>query len=131
MTHCEIAAVHLLSTAWKNVKQQTIVNCYRKAGFQIQTVELQNAVTDDDLRIPTCITQTDFDHYMNHDSATPCQKLYSQSENNLPTQQKIVTMRRIPTANDSYTCLQMSARPTTSFRKQEKTRHRLLQLLHT
>ena len=73
-------AVHLLSTAWKNVKQQTIVNCYRKAGFQIPTVESQNAVTDDDLVIPTIIPQIDFDRYVNHYSDTPCHGLLTDEE---------------------------------------------------
>ena len=72
--------VHLLSTAWKNVKQQTMVNCYRKAGFQIPTVERQNAVTDDDLVIPTIIPQNDFDRYVNHDSDTPCHGLLTDEE---------------------------------------------------
>ena len=73
-------AVHLLSTAWKNVKQQTMVNCYRKTGFQIPTVERQNAVTDDDLMIPIIIPQNDFDRYVNHDSDTPCHGLLTDEE---------------------------------------------------
>ena len=72
--------VHLLSTAWKNVKQQTIVKCYRKAGFQIPTVEPQNAVTDDVLVIPTIIPQIDFDRYVNHDSDTHCHGLLTDEE---------------------------------------------------
>ena len=73
-------AVHLLSTAWKNMKQKTIINCYRKAGFQIPTVEPPIAVTDDDLSIPTSITQIDFDHYVNHDSDTLCHGLLTDEE---------------------------------------------------
>ena len=73
-------AVHLLSTAWKNVKQQTIINCNRKAGFQILTVEPQNAVTDDDLLIPTIIPQINFDRYVNHDSDCPCHGLLTDEE---------------------------------------------------
>ena len=66
-------AIHILSTAWKNVKQQTIVNCYQKAGFKISTDnETQNYAEDDDLIIPTMLTQSDFDQYVNHDHDTPC-----------------------------------------------------------
>ena len=65
-------SIHILSTAWKNVKQQTIVNCYRKAGFKISTDnETQNYAEDDDLIIPTMLTQSDFDQYVNHNHDTP------------------------------------------------------------
>ena len=94
------------------MKQQTIVNCYRKDGFQNPTVEPQNAVTDDDLVILTIIPQIDFDRYVNHDSDTPCHGFLTDEE--LPTdpqedsdnEDEHEENQLLVTATHAYNCLQ-------------------------
>lgn len=63
-------AIHMLMKAWRNVTQETIKNCFRKAGFQ---KSLQPENTDD--LLPTSDIDApieNFDEFVHHDDDLEC-----------------------------------------------------------
>ena len=62
-------AVHLLSQAWTSVKQQTIANCYRAAGFTAETGEDPG---DEIIPPPPGMDADNFASFVSHDDDIEC-----------------------------------------------------------
>ncbi|XP_061175614.1 tigger transposable element-derived protein 6-like [Saccostrea echinata] len=70
-------AVHLLSKAWRGVKETTVVNCYRKAGFQTECTE---EMPEEEPTIPECMEREEFFDFVNHDDDTDCHREITDDE---------------------------------------------------
>ena len=84
-----VDAVHMLHQAWLDVKQQTIVNCFKKAGF---VPEDDNSdydsdgteaydLDDDDIQPPDALTTEEFEDFVAVDDTTaPCHGMPTDEE---------------------------------------------------
>jgi hypothetical protein len=63
-------SMHMLKVAWKDVKQTTIVNCFRKAGFSLTTVD--EPTSDNPSSETPGLTESEFDDYVNIDATVEC-----------------------------------------------------------
>ncbi|XP_061184908.1 tigger transposable element-derived protein 6-like [Saccostrea echinata] len=57
--------------AWRGVKETTVVNCYRKAGFQTECIE---EMPEEEQTIPECMEREEFFDFVNHDYDTDCHR---------------------------------------------------------
>lgn len=89
-------AVHMLHQAWRDIKQQTIVNCFRKAGFvqhqgqddldgdsdATDAYDLSDVTDVDDLlpSPPVGLTAEEFVQYVEMDATTQCHGMPTDDE---------------------------------------------------
>ena len=69
-------AIHMLAKAWSNVKEETIKNCYKKAGF-VKTPMMSDTTTEASpatttVQHPDSMTADTFEVYVNHDEDLEC-----------------------------------------------------------
>ena len=51
--------MHMLKTAWQEVKTTSIINCFRKAGFELTTIDMQEP--DNSQSNPEGMTEAEFE----------------------------------------------------------------------
>lgn len=72
-------AVHMLNKAWKSVKQETIQNCFRKAGFSQHNADSQEEV-EAETTIPEGMTEEEFTEYVGQDDDLQCHHLPTEDD---------------------------------------------------
>ena len=68
----------MLKTAWQEVKTTSIINCFRKAGFELTTVDMQEP--DNSQSNPEGMTEAKFESYVDLDAAVDCHGAYTDSD---------------------------------------------------
>ena len=62
-------SMHMLRAAWLEVQPTTIINCFRKAGFQLTTADLPDESSND---FADGISEADFETYIDIDADIVC-----------------------------------------------------------
>ncbi|XP_033761525.1 tigger transposable element-derived protein 4-like [Pecten maximus] len=67
-----LTAVHLLNRSWRDVTATTIINCYRKAGFEHQREDTPTDDTPTTDPTESTTPDADFEEYVNIDADLEC-----------------------------------------------------------
>ena len=70
--------MHMLKTAWQEVKTTSIINCFRKAGFELTTVDMQEP--DNSQSNHEGMREAKFESYVDLDAAVDCHGAYTDSD---------------------------------------------------
>ena len=68
----------MLKTAWQEVKTTSIINCFRKAGFELTTVDMQEPVNSQSN--PEGMREVKFESYVDLDAAVDCHGAHTDSD---------------------------------------------------
>ncbi|XP_041377825.1 tigger transposable element-derived protein 4-like [Gigantopelta aegis] len=65
-------AIHMLQKSWIEVTKETVISCFRKAGFQLGSADEDVPETDEHYTAPDGISQLEFDKFVKVDENIPC-----------------------------------------------------------
>ena len=68
----------MLKTAWQEVKTTSIINCFRKAGFELTTVNIQEQ--ENSQSSPEGMTEDEFESYVDLDATVECHGALTDSD---------------------------------------------------
>ena len=68
----------MLKTTWQEVKTTSIINCFRKAGFELTTVNIQEQ--ENRQSSPEGMTEDEFESYVDLDGTVECHGALTDSD---------------------------------------------------